>query len=357
MDQAAPQRYVFLDGLRGWAAVMVVLYHIFCDGFPLNAWAATELRKFVPFNGMIAVDTFFLVSGFALSVKFIATGERSGLLRMAVGRYLRLAIPILVACAAVHLMLVSGAIPPASERPPPFDSVLAFEPDIGHLLRFSLYEVFVSFSFARTYIGPLWTIPIEALGSVLVLGTLAVVGHRPWRWAVYLALLGPLLAVGSQQALFVMGILLAELHARRWQERLPPWVFVASLLVGCGFSFVVGWANTAESLLGVTAFCVGCIGWAPLRRLLSGRLSAALGTLSFPLYLAHGPMMFAVGIPLTQAAGGDPVLKVLAGVAVVGVSVLAALPLISVNEFAIRLARRMGWVVTSPGLRAAMAGR
>jgi len=34
------ERYRFLDGLRGWAAVVVLLHHLFVDGLPANSLMA-----------------------------------------------------------------------------------------------------------------------------------------------------------------------------------------------------------------------------------------------------------------------------------------------------------------------------
>ncbi len=38
-----PIRFRFLDGLRGWAAVVVLLHHIFIDGLPPNSFMADRI--------------------------------------------------------------------------------------------------------------------------------------------------------------------------------------------------------------------------------------------------------------------------------------------------------------------------
>src|SRR5205814_10095243 len=66
-------RLTFLDGLRGWAAMAVLLFHVFILIFPPSNFAAIMLRKFVLFNGAFAVMLFFVISGFALSTPFVAS--------------------------------------------------------------------------------------------------------------------------------------------------------------------------------------------------------------------------------------------------------------------------------------------
>ena len=55
----AKPRYEILDGLRGVAAVMVVAFHVF------EAHATNHLDQFMN-HGYLAVDFFFLLSGFVI---------------------------------------------------------------------------------------------------------------------------------------------------------------------------------------------------------------------------------------------------------------------------------------------------
>lgn len=76
LTSTAPERHRFhlLDGLRGVAAVLVVLYHV-----PL------VLRPWLPnFNGWLAVDFFFCLSGFVIVFSY----EDKLLSGMSLGRFL-----------------------------------------------------------------------------------------------------------------------------------------------------------------------------------------------------------------------------------------------------------------------------
>jgi peptidoglycan/LPS O-acetylase OafA/YrhL len=94
--QRGATRLRFLDGLRGWAAVVVLLHHVFIDGLPANALMADRSlwAKVFFLNGTLAVSVFFVISGFSLSIRYLETGNGSALGRIAAGRYLRLALPI-----------------------------------------------------------------------------------------------------------------------------------------------------------------------------------------------------------------------------------------------------------------------
>lgn len=56
----AKPRYELLDGLRGVAAVMVLWYHVF------EAFATSPVDQIVN-HGYLAVDFFFILSGFVVA--------------------------------------------------------------------------------------------------------------------------------------------------------------------------------------------------------------------------------------------------------------------------------------------------
>src|SRR5262245_49552116 len=95
VSRAVPaERYVFLDGLRGWGAAVVLVYHYLVQVFPPSQEAASILSRVIFLNGTMAVWVFFVVSGFSLSIGYIRRRDARALTRLAIGRYPRLAIPI-----------------------------------------------------------------------------------------------------------------------------------------------------------------------------------------------------------------------------------------------------------------------
>jgi peptidoglycan/LPS O-acetylase OafA/YrhL len=65
-DATAPAKnhYVILDGLRGVASLMVVVFHLF------EAYAGGSLQKQIINHGYLAVDFFFLLSGFVIAYAY-----------------------------------------------------------------------------------------------------------------------------------------------------------------------------------------------------------------------------------------------------------------------------------------------
>src|SRR5512138_1972737 len=58
------QHYPILDGLRGVAAVMVVIFHIF------ETFTGGDHTKQIINHGYLAVDFFFLLSGFVIGYAY-----------------------------------------------------------------------------------------------------------------------------------------------------------------------------------------------------------------------------------------------------------------------------------------------
>jgi peptidoglycan/LPS O-acetylase OafA/YrhL len=334
-------RLEYLDGLRGCGAVTVLLYHVFCDGMPVSAKSAEILVKLVPFNGQIAVSLFFILSGFALSLGFLTTGNTTTLLKMAAGRYFRLVIPVFAICAVVFALLKFGLILPASERPPPFNQLLLFDPDLGHLVKFGLWDVFFAYSSENTYAGPLWTMSIEFIGSFLILGLLFVGGRRKMRWGLYAAALLIFGWMNSHYVQFVLGLVLAELWARRlFVSARPRWSALA-LAIALALPLLAVHDQRAINLCATLLFISVLL--SPLAQgALSGRVGRHLGTISFPLYLVHGPIMFLVGVPLLISARGDTLMVFMAWLAVIAASSAASIVFVPVNVLAIRASHKAG---------------
>ena len=347
-DRVQVQRYVFLDGLRGWGAVVVLLFHYLVQVFPPSDESASVLRRILFLNGSMAVWVFFVVSGFSLSIGYVERRDARTLARLAIGRYPRLAIPVVSACSLVHLMMVSGVIYPPSARPDALKPFLSFEPTLSHLFRFSLFDVFRPHSLFDSYIPPLWTMSFELIGSAVVIALLAICGRAAWRLWAYAVLTLVLAAFASFYALFVAGMLLAELYVRGLPET---WWSRALLIVGVVAGFVVPifyWIGlpAGPGLLGIIAWCSGAIFLAPLRHLFELPLSRWLGRISFPLYLVHAPLVYSWCLYLLRQLGTLGLTQVTTNLIVVAISVpvaiLVAWLFTPINEFAIAIARRLG---------------
>jgi peptidoglycan/LPS O-acetylase OafA/YrhL len=347
------QRLKFLDGLRGWGAVFVLLYHVFCDGLPVDVSFANHLKNLVPFNGTLAVLVFFVVSGFSLSLRYLADGNIYSWTKIAAGRYLRLVIPIFAACLIVHLVMVFGLVAATNERMYPFNAFFNFDPTVGHLLRFSLFDVFFNYSSRETYIGPLWTMSVELWGSIVVLLAIVLVRPLPGRLLLLSGLAGLILWLAptmttAMVALFPAGAVLADCFNRGWIDVTPKWGAAVFILIGCLAPIALPYTVTGWGVAGALSLTFGCIAFPQIRDGLSSAASSHLGKISFPLYLMHGPVLCFVGEPLMRHFGSGLLLKTLVQLVVVALSFVAAYLFWPVNEFAIRLAHRFSKSVTAP---------
>lgn len=336
-------RLRFLDGLRGWGAVFVLLYHVFAEALPVTQQSAEFLRHLVPFNGTLAVLVFFLVSGFSLSTNYLVHGDWAALLRMAAGRYFRLVVPIFLACLAVHLAMVTGLLDTAAPRLVPFSLFLNFSPTIEHLLRFSLFDVFFNYRAEDTYIGPLWTMPIELAGSALVFAAVILLRPASYR-SIPLMMLAALLlcspwGLSSMLALFPIGVVMAD-----WFARSPACLPIPAALLlagGCIMAALAPLNRDLPGMLTAIAISAGCI-WLPATRaLLEAPLSAWLGRISFPLYLIHAPIMCVMGEPLMRDATSAPY-RLGIGLLTCVVAFAAAIVFTPASDLGVRLSHLIG---------------
>ena len=104
-----PLRNRELDGIRGWAAIAVIAQHLAATSswrFPV----VTELPYFLR-DGDSALLVFFILSGDALSAKFLATHDLDVVRKLALTRYFRLGGMIVVSCARRLSLMTFGLAP------------------------------------------------------------------------------------------------------------------------------------------------------------------------------------------------------------------------------------------------------
>lgn len=182
---AAPKlRLTELDGLRGWAALSVAMFHLYWESFGV---VHPEIRNLVTgalLNGSFAVSLFFVVSGAALSTPYLNGGGRAYVLSAAVRRYVRLALPIIFFAVIFYGLARAGLVVSNQAAP-----VLGREdwggltstnaPSITDTVLFMVREVFIGAVPGRDLLPFLWTMPIEMLGSMLLFLMLAVSDLMP----------------------------------------------------------------------------------------------------------------------------------------------------------------------------------
>ncbi|KAK5992707.1 O-acetyltransferase PaAT-1 [Cladobotryum mycophilum] len=354
----------YLDGLRGFAALLVYWHHhqlwahgtaglngYFENGFGYEgkfSWVAFPVIRHFFTGGHFSVATFFIISGYVLSLKpmsLIHAGDHgklgdtvsSAMFR----RWPRLYIPLIVVMLAYAMtwhitgMWVNGAKPAGNWR----DEAWAF------------YLEFKNFSFVYkegglpwlSYNFHLWSIPVEFKGSMVVyVAQLAL--SRCSRKARLLCEVGLIwyfmfVADGWFCAMFIQGMLLCDLELLAKKGELPNFIarlepvkdfiyahmFVIAMYLGGIPSQTTEVSQLAKNrgwyylswfkpqavfdykwfyLWIAATFLVVSIPRLPLlKRFFETRFCQFLGRVSFALYMVHGPVLWTIGDRLYMAAG------------------------------------------------------
>lgn len=359
-----PRPTAYLDGLRGFAALIVYIHHhelkaheasgqtaVFETGFGyegnLHFAAFPGIRQFLG-GGHFAVSTFFVLSGYVLALKplnLIQAGDllqlgdhlASSLFRRWIRLFLPLIITTLIYITTWHLfgLWVKGI----TREQTWFAEIQTF------------YLDFKSFSFIFKEGGEpwikqnfhLWSIPIEMKGSVIVFSTLMAFSRCSARARLYcqgaLVIYFMYIVDGWYCAMFSMGMLLCDLDLLAEKGELP------RLLARCepykgfifyhlfAFSLFLGGVPSANRnvdelannrgwyflsflkpqavfdykwfyLFWASTFLISATPRLPwLKRFFETRFCQYLGRISYALYMIHGPVMWTLGERLYAASG------------------------------------------------------
>lgn len=355
------ERLLALEALRGVLAIVVVAHHFvqsFLPGYQTPnllalgpTWlVGTPLEVLI--NGPAAVVVFYVITGFVLTVRAFS-GESAVLAPAALKRWPRLAGPVLVSvllswglfATSLYRHTEAGAINQSVFLVSFFDQMGGQSPGAVFQPSFlgAVYQGLVgTFLFGdKTYNPVIWMMHTELQGGLVALLLAAYLrrpSRSPWRipgyvlfvlasvvWPAFLAgvLLARLFASGRLRLGGGTTVALAGLAAYLLGAA-SPWGVYAWL--GTGWSFGIGksLAHTLGGVLLVSVF----LGTPRLTTALSGPVSRALGAMSFPLYLVHGPVIAVLGVRAyisLEGVGADEVV-VVAGAIVV--TVLGCAPLV-----------------------------
>jgi peptidoglycan/LPS O-acetylase OafA/YrhL len=384
-----------LDGLRGWAALFVILHHLELAFFPDIKGANDAVSPVLGplsflVDGPLAVAIFFLLSGFVLTEAVQADGEHDG--RAALGfpglivkRWLRLGLP-LIAVGLLILCLFSlignhtreaGAVAQSDWMHNLFPA--GYDPSLLIVLREAAIDAFIGPA-TPIHDPVLWTIRIEFLGSILVFALCLAVPASGTRLALSLLAAVLLIAIPAWLAhfcaLFILGIMLRDLAARTdsWCVQRPLTCDVSGLAMVLTAALLYPVLNllipdrmsqlgdlidplghlsqwTARALLIV----IGTLLSPSLRAFLRQPVSLFLGRISFGLYLMHLPVLLSLGVGSYLAVRplwGQGAAASLAGLLVIAASLLSALAFHhAIERPAMRLAAKAG-ILMAPGLGA-----
>ena len=273
----AKQHYIALDGLRGIAALVVISDHVF-EGFATSP--ATQTLN----HGYLAVDFFFILSGFVMAYAYDSRWTRMTTGNFFLRRLIRL-----------HPMVIAGSIL----------GVATF------LLRGN-GELF-------PLNGPTWSLFFEYIGNILyaillrrvsnavliaITCTLGIVlsyicianGQLGVGWtAADGGIWGGLIRMSFSDSL---GMLIARTF-RPKEMRIPFWVSAAALTLFCimpyaGINGNPVWNGLYDAFCVVVVFPIILVltAGSPKEKSLTSHTCKFIGDLSYPLYAIHYPFMY-----------------------------------------------------------------
>ncbi len=300
-------RLIGLDGIRGLAALFVVLHHCWLmsfPGYPVNTgpvWTGWLVY------GHLAVVVFIVLSGFSLAVAPARSDWQLGRVRRFLRRRAWRILPPYWAALIFSLAVAWTLIPQPGTAPPTGKSVLIY----GLLLQ----DVFGS----PSPNGAFWSIAIEAqlylvlplmllirrrAGAAVLLGLLTTMVVAVELLSSRVPIVAMLQRLTPQMAvLFAVGVVATGAVAGRTRLRRLPWPWLALvaavpvlLLIALqGPEWTVEhyfWVDLAIGpAVGLLLIAISHGQPAPVVRLLDTRPMRRLGSFSYSLYLTHAPLV------------------------------------------------------------------
>jgi peptidoglycan/LPS O-acetylase OafA/YrhL len=386
-------KMLYLESVRGLAALTVVLAHILTLFFPYpevdahalsqGSGAINHLFYGLPFGfliaGHFAVLLFFILSGYVLTYRFYETKNDNELRKQAAKRYFRLAIPVFATVMTSYFLLATGAIGHLKEvfnitGAPAAVTLFQFTPDLGGALYDATIGVLINGH--EQYNPVLWTMTIEFIGSFVVFGFAMLIGKLRYRWAFYIA---ALVALSNTYYLgFIIGLIFADLkHNSDLLDRFravmnkvyltgllvlalilasipQPWTQVSDLLHVFSLPFTGPMANTnIAHYLGASIIMLISISIPGVQQFLSARPLVWLGSLSFAIYLTHTLVLYSLGTwlfaKLWDAKLGIYYSAGISGIVVVIVTLgVAVFWKKYIDDMSVRVSRSMAGVLLRP---------
>jgi peptidoglycan/LPS O-acetylase OafA/YrhL len=305
-----PQRFVFLDSIRGIAAFVVLLSHVFeCFLFSVIPWLnAISYRLFI-FDGQLAVRIFFVLSGMSLTVNLLLLDRENDFMmllkKMIAQRFFRLTLPIAMTSALIAIMINMGMMTNLSIDNrfsnwwiPLFYGIK--DVSLNGWFSFSFYDAIILHGTDRYWLSNslnpvLWTMPIELIGSMLVFILVFLFRDDKRRFFAYMAMALYFIYFKSFMFHFIMGIVAAEVFVRYRHvfDKPSRRVFLCQFTLFIILLALCSLLRPRGVLSGILSFAIIllCGMSTNIRRFLERQPFIFLGKICFTLYLVHTPII------------------------------------------------------------------
>lgn len=336
-DMDKREHFHLLDGLRGIAALMVILFHVG------EGYATSVADQFVN-HGYLAVDFFFILSGFVIGYAYDHRWHAPAEKRLTVRRFVALRLirlhPMVIAGALLGLIcfLIGGLERWDGTIISPWSAVVAAAagmlmiptvPGAAYDVRgngelFSLngpmwslfFEYIINIIYAlilrrlSTRVLVCWTLCVAAALATFTLLDVADCGILGFGWAnTGVNFAGGLLKVSFS---FSMGMLLSRLFRPNMRVRGAFWI-CSAIIAAISFTPFIGNIDNPTYNLMFELVCVmvvfPLIVWIAASSQTTDRRSAGIcsffGAISYPVYAIHYPFMYLLFGAVWGKAFGD----------------------------------------------------
>jgi peptidoglycan/LPS O-acetylase OafA/YrhL len=333
-------RSAYLDIIRGLACMQVLLLHIAEAFFP--AFATEKISDFtlgglvhgsplyLIYDGYTGVFVFFLLSGYVLTPSF---DKDIGPHRLLAARWGRLLVPAFAACVfsfaikwllfdynpSVKAAAISGSVFLQDWWQPSLDWRNFFKDSLINAIFLGYAETSALLtdayldSISSAFVAPLWTLSVEMHGSILVLLLVTMRRHSAVLYGLVLFTV-VVVVIRSYYILFVIGHLLALARQEDWVKDKPTgaaiYLLVGAVLCLMGemrtfalfeavceadLPFSIYCSGHIQKMIGSIILFYGLMISTRMQKILRGPVLEWLGTHSFPIYLAHWPILCGFG--------------------------------------------------------------
>jgi peptidoglycan/LPS O-acetylase OafA/YrhL len=344
-------RITYLDGLRGAAALMVVVHHFALSFYPGLYWpdpsqmhTGNQIEGMIhgtPLsivtNGGLAVAVFLVMSGYVLMMHFVKKGVvGEALAQFSVSRFMRFFGLLLSVNLLAFLIILAGGGFNQQAGALTGSGWLASQwqliPSLITALTQSVTTMFYMYPIGAVYNSSAWTMPLFFLGGLLVALLYLVTYPLRWKWVIYALVLVILLR--GNYYLLVVGMMLYEFGkvSRKWMTHpVAEGILLLTLIYFGGYPYFPSTAAVSEwyawlpslSFTYTSTFYHGMAavalmllvmysGW--VQRLFSWKVLSYFGSRSFSLYVLHVVLILSLSswlflrliptLPYSQAVGG-----------------------------------------------------
>ena len=324
MTAKTTNKIAYLDGIRGMAALFVVLHH-FCLVFytayfnwdanatHLNGWDIKYGKSAFSFltNGNFYVCIFFVLSGFVLSHKYFNENKISILVSATIRRFFRLYIPVAFTLILAYTLLklnlyYNTPVSKITHSEWWFGGMWSIEHPTKELFNCLTYSIM--FQSNGTFDTSLWTMAVELINSFAIFAILAMTHKvRNKGFVMFVMIIYCYFIDNGYLGCFIFGICInyVEIYKinilKQFGICLIPFLFFLGILLGSyptsgsAGSTIFAFHTPEWEHFGLTwfheigAFClVASFVLSPsLQRFISRGVFKFLGRISFSLYLLH----------------------------------------------------------------------